>query len=95
MKRCLILGLSSFVMASIIAIIAVTHYNSDIYWGEQFNKVYTSPYLTKEEREIMQRNYYTVAILPSEYHNDPQKAKEQLKRTRSILKKRKKEMKMN
>ena len=93
-KRCMIFGLASFVLASIIAIIAVTHYNSDVYWGKQFNKVYSSPYLTEEERELIQRNYYTVAILPSEYHNDPPKAKEQLKRTRSILKKRKKEMKM-
>ena len=93
-KRCMIFGLASFVLTSIIAIIAVTHYNSDVYWGKQFNKVYSSPYLTEEERELIQRNYYTVAILPSEYHNDPPKAKEQLKRTRSILKKRKKEMKM-
>ena len=94
-KRCMIFGLASFVLASIIAIIAVTHYNSDVYWGKQFNKVYSSPYLTEEEREIIQRNYYTVSILPAEYHNDPSKAKEQLGSTKAILKKRKRAMKKN
>lgn len=93
-KRCLILGLTSLVLALIIAIIAIAHFNSDAYWGKQFNKVYTSPYLTEEEREIMQRNYHTVAILPTEYHNDPPKSKEQLRGTKAILKKRKREMKM-
>ena len=93
-KRCLILGLTSLVLALIIAIIAIAHFNSDAYWGKQFNKVYTSPYLTEEEREIMQRNYHTVAILPTEYHNDPSKSKEQLRGTKAILKKRKREMKM-
>ena len=41
----------------------------------------------------MQRKYLTVAILPTEYHKDPSKAKEQLKRAKAILKKRKKELK--
>jgi hypothetical protein len=43
----------------------------------------------------MQRKYHTVAILPTEYQKDPSKAKKQLKRAKLILKKRKKEMKMN
>lgn len=55
--------------------------------------MYSSPYLTEEERELIQRNYYTVAILPTEYQKDPSKAKEQLKRAKAILKKRKKELK--
>ena len=41
----------------------------------------------------MRRNYYTVAILPTEYHTDLSKAKQQLKYTKAILKKRKKELK--
>lgn len=86
--------MTSFVLASIIAIIAIAYYNSDVYWGKQFNKVYSSPYLTEEEREIIQRNYYTVAILPTEYHKDPSIAKKQLKRARATLKRRKREMKM-
>ena len=93
-KRCMIFGLTSFVLASIIASIAIAYYNSDVYWGKQFNKVYSSPYLTEEEREIIQRNYYTVAILPTEYHKDPSIAKKQLKRARATLKRRKREMKM-
>ena len=37
-KRCMIFGLASFVLASIIAIIAVTHYNSDVYWENNLTK---------------------------------------------------------
>lgn len=92
-KRCIAFGLTSLVLASIITIIGIAHFNSETYWGRQFNKVYVSPYLTEEERETMQRKYHTVAILPTEYHKDPSKAKEQLKRTKAILKKRKKELK--
>jgi len=92
-KRCMIFGLTSLVLASIITIIGIAHFNSETYWGRQFNKVYVSPYLTEEERETMQRKYLTVAILPTEYHKDPSKAKEQLKRAKAILKKRKKELK--
>ena len=94
-KRCMIFGLTSFVLASIIASIAIAYYNSDVYWGKQFNKVYSSPYLTEEERETIQRNYYTVSILPAEYHNDPSKAKEELGSTKAILKKRERAMKKN
>lgn len=94
-KRCIAFGLTSLVLASIIASIAIAYYNSEIYWGKQFNKIYTSTYLTEEERETMQRKYHTVAILPTEYHKDPSKAKEQLKRAKAILKKRKKELKKN
>lgn len=93
-KRCIAFGLTSLVLASIITIIGIAHFNSETYWGRQFNKVYSSPYLTEEEREIIQRNYYTVAILPTEYHKDPSIAKKQLKRARATLKRRKREMKM-
>jgi len=94
-KRCIAFGLTSLILASIITIITIAHFNSETYWGRQFNKIYTSPYLTEEERENMQRKYHTVAILPTEYQKDPSKAKEQLKRAKLVLKKRKKEMKMN
>jgi hypothetical protein len=57
-------------------------------------QAYSSPYLSEKESKTMQRKYHTVAILPSEYHDNPLKAKEQLKRTKAILKKREREMKM-
>lgn len=59
------------VLVAIIAIIAIVHYNSEAYWGKQFYKVYSSPYLTEEEREKISRNVHTIAILPNEFEKDP------------------------
>ena len=93
MKRCLICGLTALVLASIIAIIAIAHFNSEAYLGKLYYEVYSSPYLSEEERETLSRNCRTIAILPTEFDKDPKRVKEQIKKNRSILKERKKEAK--
>ena len=90
-NRSLAFGLTSVVLVAIIAIIAIVHYNSEAYWGKQFYKVYSSPYLTEEEREKISRNVHTIAILPDEFEKDPKRVKEQIKKSKAILKERKKE----
>ena len=60
--------------------------------GGQFNKAYSSPYLSEKGSKTMQRKYHTVAILPTDNHDNPLKVKEQLKRAKASLKKRKREM---
>ena len=92
-KRCLIFGLTTVVLALIIAIIAITHFNSEAYLGKQYYEVYSSPYLSEEERETLSRNCRTIAILPTEFDKNPKRVKEQIKKNRSILKERKKEAK--
>jgi hypothetical protein len=79
------------VLVAIIAIIAIVHYNSEVYWGKQFYKVYSSPYLTDKEREKISRDIHTIAILPDEFEKDPKRVKEQIKKSKAILKERKKE----
>ena len=91
MKRCLICGLTALVLASILAIIAITHFNSEAYLGKKYYEVYSSPYLSKEERETLSRNCRTIAILPTEFDKNPKRVKEQLKHNIAILKKRKEE----
>ena len=93
MKRCLIFGLTALVLASIIAIIAIAHFNSEAYLGKQYFEIYSSPYLSKEERETLALNCSTIAILPTEFDKNPKQVKEQLKHYNSILKKRKEEAK--
>ena len=92
MKRCLILGLPSLVLTSIIVIIAIAHFNSDSNWSKQFYEVNSSPFLTKEERLAIQQDSHTIAILTDEFDKDPKQIKEIIK-NKSILKKRKKEAK--
>ena len=90
-NRSLAFGLTSVVLAAIIAIIAIFHYNSEAYWGKQFYKVYSSPYLTEEEWKNISQDIHTIAILPNEFDKDPKRVKEQIKKSNAILKERKKE----
>lgn len=92
-NRSLAFGLTSVVLVAIIAIIAIVHYNSEAYWGKQFYKVYSSPYLTDEEWDNISRDIHTIAILPDEFEKDPKRVKEQIKKSKAILKERKKEAK--
>ena len=64
----------------IIAIIAITYFNSEAYLGKQFYEVYSSPFLTKEGRQAIQRNSHTIAILPDEFDKNPKRIKERKKK---------------
>ena len=90
-NRSIAFGLASVVLVAIIAIIAIVHFNSEAYWGKQFYKVYSSPYLTEEEWGNISRDFNTIAILPNEFDKDPKRVKEQIKKSKGILKERKKE----
>jgi len=90
-NRSLAFGLTSVVLVAIIVIIAIVHYNSDAYWGKQFYKVYSSPYLTEEEWVNISQDIHAIAILPNEFDKDPKRVKEQIKKSKAILKERKKE----
>ena len=92
-NRSIAFGLTSVVLAAIIVIIAIVHFNSETYWGKQYYKVYSSPYLTEEEREKISRNVHTIAFLPNEFDKDSKRVKEQIKKSKAILKERKKEAK--
>ena len=94
-NRSIAFGLASVVLIAIIAIIAIVHYNSEAYWGKQFYRVYSSPYLTDKEREKISRDVHAIAILPNEFEKESKLIKEQIKKSKAILKERKKEKKMN
>lgn len=90
-NRSIAFGLTSLVLVTIIVIIAIAHFNSEAYWGKQFYKVYSSPYLTEEEWDNISRDIHAIAILPNEFDKDPKRVKEQIKKSKAILKERKKE----
>ena len=92
-NRSIAFGLTSVVLAAILAIIAIAYYNSETYWGKQYYKVYSPPYLYQEERETLSRNCRTIAILPTEFEKNPKRVKEQIKKNKNILKERKKKQK--
>lgn len=71
---------------------AIVLYNSANYWGKQYYEIYSSPYLTKKEKEKISRDVRTIAILPNEFNKDPKRVKEQIKKNKAILKERKKDV---
>lgn len=78
-----------------IIISAISYYYSDTYWGKRYYELYTSPYLTSEEKTNLERNAGVTAILPLNYHDDPTTARLQLQQKERILKQRKKEARKN
>ena len=78
-----------------IIISAISYYYSDTYWGKRYYELYTSPYLTSEEKTNLERNAGVTAILPLNYHDDPTTARLQLQQKERILKQREKEARKN
>ena len=66
-----------------------------LHWGKEFFELYTSDYLTAEEKARLERNAGYTGILPQNYYKDPIGAQERLKRNKAILKKREREAKKN
>lgn len=78
-----------------ITISAISYYYSDTYWGKRFYELYTSSYLTPEEKANLEQKASVTAILPLNYHDDPTTARLELQQKERILKQREKEARKN
>ena len=76
-----------------IGITTLSYFNGETYWGKQFYDVYTSKYLTTEEKANLKENSYLMSVLPHNYFEDTATARIQIKQYKEILKKREKEAK--
>lgn len=94
-KKVFILWIVIVVLLGVIGISAAAYYISDMYWGKEFYELYTSDYLTAEEKANLELKAGYTGILPQGYYKDPIGAQEQLKRNKAILKKREREAKKN
>lgn len=88
-------GLMIFVLAVGIILMAIKYFTGLTYWGKQYNSVYQSNYVTKEEKEAMVQHMYSLYCIPKNYYDSPDAAKLQIKRDKEIIKKRKKEARKN
>ena len=93
--RILVLWFIIIILLEAIGISAFNYYCSDTFWGKQFKELYTSKYITQEERARIERNAGYTGILPHGYHKNPGAAQARLQLSMEILKKREKEAKMN
>ena len=76
-----------------IGISAITYFCGETYWGKQFYDVYTSKYLTPEEKANLKENSFLLSVLPRGYREDTATAQLQIKQYKEILKKREKDAK--
>lgn len=92
------ISILAIIIASLVETIiisAISYYYSDTYWGKRYYELYTSPYLTSEEKANLERNAGYTGILPLNYHDDPTAARLQLQQKERILKQREKEARKN
>lgn len=92
-KKVRILWLIIVVLLGAIGISAIAYLNSDTYWGREFYELFTSKYITADEKAALERSVGYTGILPRGYYEDPSAARAQLKLNMEILKKREKEAK--
>lgn len=71
-----------------IGIAIVWYYNTDTYWGEQYNEVACSKYATEEERNMLWEDIYARSVLPKEYKTNPSHVKAKIKQNKQVLKQR-------
>lgn len=71
-----------------IGISVISYYNGEVYWGKQFYDVYTSEYLTPEEKDHLKEDSFLMSVLPCNYFEDSATARLQIKQFKKTLKKR-------
>ena len=87
-KKLLILWSVITILLSTIGISVISYYNGEVYWGKQFYDVYTSEYLTAEEKDHLRENSFLMSVLPRNYFEDSATAQLQIKQFKKTLKKR-------
>lgn len=92
-KTILILGVVIIILVLTIGISAVAYFCGETYWGKQYYDVYTSTYLTQEEKADLKKNSILLSVLPRGYYEDTATAQLQIRQYKEILKKREKDAK--
>jgi len=87
-KKFLILWSVITILLSTIGISVISYYNGEVYWGKQYYDVYTSEYLTPEEKANLRENSFLMSVLPRNYFEDSATAQLQIKQFKKTLKKR-------
>lgn len=94
-KWILSLGLMVFLLLAGLAIGTAYIIESEVYLGQRCWEVYTSKYLTADEKKEMHDELYGLAAYPRKYVDRPRALRERLKENKSILKERQKQAKNN
>jgi hypothetical protein len=86
-------GLASVILVAIFFIIAIVHYYSETYLRETILRSLFFPLPHRRRVGKYLAGFPYIAILPNEFEKDSKRVKEQIKKSKAILKERKKEAK--
>lgn len=89
-KTIIILWCIIHFLVVVIGISIFFYFDGDVYWGKQYYDVYTSPYLTQEEKAYVKDNSILLSVLPCGYREDTASSRLQIKKMKEELKKREK-----
>ena len=92
-KTNLILWGVIIILVLTVGISTVAYFRGETYWGKQYYDVYTSKYLTPEEKANLKENSFLLSVLPRNYREDASAARFQIRQFKEILKKREKDAK--
>lgn len=78
-----------------VIVLTVGYLSGPQHWGNLYREVYSSRYITGEERETLKKDVYSVCFLPKEFEQKPRLVKQRIRRYREILKQRESEARAN
>lgn len=70
-------------------------YQSRLFLGQECWEIYTSGYVTEEEKKVMIKDFNGVSAYPEKYKDSPWALREKIRKNRSILKDRRKQARKN
>lgn len=92
-KTILILWAVIIILTLNIGISTVMYFRGETYWGKQYYDVYTSKYLTPEEKANLKENSFFLSVLPRDYRKNTAASRLQIKQMKEELKRREKDLK--
>lgn len=92
---CRIVQVINIILLVIIGILKIGRYTSEVYYGHRYVKIVSSKYTTKEEKDNMMSDAYSISILPKEYLKTPSIVRQRIRRNEQVIRQRKEEARAN
>lgn len=71
------------------------YFTSDIYYGQQYQQIYSSKYITTEEKNMLAKEIRGTGFLPNEYYDVPKVCQGRIKRNKQLIKERREQAEVN
>lgn len=79
----------SFLVTGCLAGCLLWYFNSDVYYANEYQKIFNSKYTNEEESRLLGKDVIDVGFLPKEFYSSKKVMKGKIKRDKQIIKERK------